>query len=137
MLAVGAPAAAADSWRQIADGHTTGAPGTRTVAYVALSRADTAAFASRIGAGASKLAHVNWAKTAVVAVLADWGCSDGMVSIGNVTQKGSKLHVLLVHGEPPAGTATCQALFGVYRLLTVPKSALHKPYPTSTVIDVA
>jgi hypothetical protein len=136
-LVLAATAGATGTWRQIGDGPTTGPPATRTVAYVALSRADTATFAGRLGKGASKLAHVNWSSNAVVAVLADWGCSDGLVSIGNVAQKGAKLHVLLVHGEPPAGTATCQALFGVYRLVTVPKAALHRPYPTVAVIDVA
>jgi hypothetical protein len=106
-------------------------------AYVALSRADTAAFSKRLGAGATKLAHVNWKTTALVAILADWGCNDNLVGIGDVKQKGPKLHVLLVHGEPPAGTANCQASYGVYRLLTVPKSALHRPFPTHAVIDVA
>ena len=135
-LALAAPAAAG-TWREIADGRTTGVPATRTVAYIALSRADAAAFSKRLGRGVSKLDQVNWKTTAIVAVLADWGCSDDMVAVGDVKQKGAALHVLLVHGEPPAGTASCQALFGVYRLLTVPKTALHKPYPTRVVIDVA
>jgi hypothetical protein len=137
MLVLAAPAGAAGTWRQIADGPTTGAPATRTVAYVALSRGDTAAFAGRLGSGAAKLAHVNWASTAVVAVLSDWGCSDGLMRIGNVAQKGAALQVLVVHGKPPAGTATCQALFGIYRLFTLPKSELSKPYPTRAVVDIA
>ena len=129
--------AAGGTFREIADGLTTGAPATRTAAYVALSRSDTAAFSKRLGRGVSKLDHVNWKTTVVVAVLADWGCTDNLVSIGGVTQKGAALHVLLVHGEPPSGTANCQALYGVYRLLAVARSALHKPYPTRAVIDVA
>jgi hypothetical protein len=137
VLVAAAPAGAAGKWRQIGDGPTTGAPATRAVAYVALSRAGTAAFAGRLGAVASKLGQVRWATTAVVAVLADWGCSDDLVSVGRVAQKGATLHVLLVQGEPPAGAATYQALFGVYRLLAVQKSVLHSPYPTRAVIDVA
>jgi hypothetical protein len=137
-LVLAAAAGAAGTWREIADGRTTGAPVTgNPAAYVALTRADTAAFSSRLGAGASKLAHVDWKTTALVAILADWGCNDNMVGIGDVKQKATKVHVLLVHGEPPAGTANCQAVYGVYRLITVPKSALHKPYPTRAVIDVA
>jgi hypothetical protein len=135
-LVLAAPAAGV-TFREIADGLTTGAPATRAVAYVALSRSDAAAFSKRLGRGVSKLDPVNWKTTAVVAVLADWGCNDNLVGIGDVTQKGAAVHVLLVHGEPPAGTANCQALYGVYRLLTVPKSALRKPYPTRAVIDVA
>jgi hypothetical protein len=136
-LVLAAAAGAAGSWRQIADGRTTGAPATKTIAYLALTRPGASAFAKRLGAGASKLAHVNWKTTAVVAVLADWGCSDGMVSVADISQKGRTLHVLLNHGVPPPGTASCQALYGVYRLLTVPKASLHEPYPTRVVIDVA
>ncbi len=136
-LALAAPAGAASTWRQIADGTTAGAPVTRTSAFVALSPADVGAFSAHLGSDASKLSHVSWATTAVVAVLADWGCSDSLVRVGMVSEKGGALHVLLVHGEPPPGTATCQALYGVYRLLTVPKSTLRKPYPTRAVIDVA
>jgi hypothetical protein len=135
-VALVAPAAAG-TWREIADGHTIGAPATTTVAYVALSRSDAAAFARHLGRGVSKLDEVNWKTTALPAVLPDWGCSDNLVGIGGLTQKGTALHVLLVHGEPPPGTANCQVLYGVYRLLTVPKSALQKTYPTRAVIDVA
>jgi hypothetical protein len=135
-LALAAPAVGG-TFHELADGLTTGAPATTTVAYVALSRSDASAFSRHLGRGVSNLEHVNWKTTALVAVLADWGCSDNLVDIAGVTQKGAALHVLLVHGQPPAGTASCQALYGVYRLLTVPKSALHKPYPTRAVIDVA
>jgi hypothetical protein len=136
-LALAAPAGAASTWRQIADGTTTGSPVTTTSAYVALSPTDVGAFSAHLGADASRLSHVRWATTAVVAVLADWGCSDSLVSVGGISEKGGALHVRLVHEEPPPGTAICQALYGVYRLLTVPKSTLHKPYPTHAAIDVA
>jgi hypothetical protein len=59
------------------------------------------------------------------------------VNVGNVAQEGAELHVLLVRGDPPVGTAMCQPLFGLYRLLSVPKSDLSRPYPTHAVVDVA
>jgi hypothetical protein len=135
-LVLTASAGAAGSWRQIADGRTSGPPATSTVAYVALARPDAVAFSGRLG-GVSRLAHVNRATTAVVGVLADSVCSDGLVKIDDVAQKGATLHVFVVHGEAPPGTAGCQMLYGVYRFVTVSKSTLHKPYPTRAVVDGA
>jgi hypothetical protein len=75
---------------------------------------------------------VNWKTTAVVAVLADWGAAQH----GRIGGQEGPRCVPARHGRTP-GTASCHAVYGVYRLLTVPKSALQKPYPTRAVIDVA
>jgi hypothetical protein len=73
----------------------------------------------------------------VVAVFGPFGCRDGRIDVGSLTQRGSTLTVRLRERSPDPGTMECMAIFETFRLLTVPKAALHTPYPTRATVTLA
>jgi hypothetical protein len=73
----------------------------------------------------------------VVAVFGPFGCKDGRIDVVSLTQRGSTLAVGLRERAPAPGTMECMAIFETFRLLTVPKAALHKPYPTHATVTLA
>jgi hypothetical protein len=97
-----------------------------------------AAFAARTGRrGAAALRDVDFSRDAVVAVLGPFGCKDGRIDVGSLTQRGNALAVSLRERAPAPGTMECMAIFETFRLLTVPKAALHRPYPTRATVTLA
>jgi hypothetical protein len=132
------PAAAALSWRLVARGpaESSGPPG--TAAFVALTRAATAPFAARLPqSAAGKLAAVDFTRNALVAVFGEFGCQDGLISVDAIAQRGTSIAIGLVQRSPKPGTATCMAIFPTFRLLTVAKASLHRPYPTRATVTLA
>jgi hypothetical protein len=136
-LVFAAPADAAGTWRVVADGPSTGASAASPTGFVALNRAATAKFSGRLGKGATKLAHVDYSKNAVVAIFGEFGCQDSLVDVSAVAQHGTTLAVKLVQNQPAPGTVSCLAIFGTYRVLAVPRASLHAPYPTRALVTLA
>jgi hypothetical protein len=136
-LGVAAPAAAAVTWRVLADGPAAGTPFSAPTGYVALDRAETGSFAARLGSGSAKLSHVDYSKSALVAIFGEFGCEDSLIGVSSLSQHGTSLSVQLVQKQPTPGTAHCLAIFGTYRVLAVPKASLHAPYPTRAVVTLA
>jgi hypothetical protein len=136
-LGLAAPAAGALSWRVLADGPSPGAAVPTPTAYVALDRAGADRFSARLGGGSAKLAHVDFARSALVAIFGEFGCEDPLIGVSSLAQHGTSLAVSLMQEEPPPGTAQCLAIFGTYRLLAVPKASLRTPYPTRAVVTLA
>jgi hypothetical protein len=137
VLAAAAQAGAAISWQVLADGPSVGAPSVTPTGFVALSRAGAGSFIGRLGRGAAKLARVDWSKRAVVAVFGDFGCQDAQIAVTSIAQRGSLMHVALERNPPAPGTAECMAIFGTYRLLSIPRGSLHAPYPTHVQVSLA
>jgi hypothetical protein len=94
-------------------------------------------FSARLGAGAAKVARVDYSRNAVVAIFGEFGCQDSLIEVMSVLQHGTTLSVKLVRTQPKPGTAQCMAIFGTYRVLVVPKTSLRKPYPTRAVVTLA
>jgi hypothetical protein len=137
-LAFAAPAVAAVTWRTIADGPATGAPVQQTTAYVAFTRASTAKFSARLPAASGTLVgKFDFSHAALVVILGEFGCEDGRVVVSSIAQHGTTLAVKLVVRPLAAGTAECMAVYATYRLLSVPRSALHEPLPTRATVTLA
>jgi hypothetical protein len=135
-LVMSAPAAASSKWRVAArgDAHELGSQ----AGYVALDRAHAKLFTPWLDArGVSALAKVDFSRQAAVAVFGPYGCADDRVDVASVAQHDSVLAVRLVEHSLPPGTVQCFAIFETYRLLTVDKSALVKPYPTRATVTLA
>jgi len=73
----------------------------------------------------------------VVAIFGPFGCKDGRIDVASLTQRGSVLAVGMRERNLTPGTMECMAIFETFRLLTVPKAALHKPYPTRAAVTLA
>jgi hypothetical protein len=136
-LAVAASAGASIGWQVLADGPSAGAPASTPTGFIALTRAAARPFGARLGRGAAKLADVDWSKRAVVGVFGEFGCQDPQIAVSSIVQKGSSLLVALRRIPPPPGTAQCMAIFGTYRLLSIPRSSLRVPYPTRVSVSLA
>ena len=137
-LGLASSAGAAGTWRVLADGASQGPGVAKTTGYLALDRAAAGKFSARIpAAGVSKLAHVDYAANAVVAIFGEFGCKDGRVTVTSVAQHGTTLAVRLVEKPPAPGTVECMAIFGTYRLLAVPRQLLERPYPTRVAVSGA
>jgi hypothetical protein len=129
--ALAAPAAAGVRWRELDRGTAVGAPPATLQAVVALDRAATKRFASRLpAAGRTALARLDFGRNAAIAVFGEFGCKDYRVAVTSVARRRSTLVVSLVERPPDPDTMECQAIYPTYRLLAVPKSALAKPHPT-------
>ncbi len=138
VLALAAPATAAISWRLLDGGAAGGSAVSTTKGYIAVDRAATAAFASRLPASAkTKLATVDFSTTALVAIIGEFGCSDQLISVRSLEQHGETLTVALLQRQPKPGTARCMAIFATYRILSVDKSSLGRPHPTRVVVTLA
>jgi len=129
-LATAAPAAAALHWHELVRGAAAGVQPSAPVAYLALDRRATARFTPHLPPSAAKrVAGVDLARSAVVAVFGEFGCTDGRVHVSSVVQRGRRLVVSLVRSPLPPGQAECLALFPTFRVLTLPKTELRRPYP--------
>jgi hypothetical protein len=132
-----ASAGAAVSWQVVADGPTSGGAVAATKAFVALTRAGAhAQLSGRVKSAGSKLAAVDYTRDALVGVFGEFGCNDSLVKVSSLAQHGRTLAVSLVQQRPAPGTARCLAIYGTYRLLTVPKSTLKRPYPTRATVSL-
>ena len=137
LLLSAAPASASPAWQLIARGNGGGLTD-RPQGYVALDRASAAAFAARTGAsGAAAIRRVDFSHNAVVAVFGPFGCKDGRVDVTSLAQRGMTLAVGLRERAPASGTVECMAIFETFRVLAVPKDALHTPYPTRATVTLA
>ena len=135
---VPASAGAAVTWRTLADGASPGNPVVRPAAYVALTRSGAAPFLSRLpSAGVAALDKVDFTTNVVVAIIGEFGCRDGRIAVSSIAQRGTTLAVNLVQRPLAPGTAECMAIFGTYRLLSVPRSALRRPYPAHATVTLA
>jgi hypothetical protein len=138
VLLAAAPAAAAVQWRLLAGGAARGPSVEAPKGYLALSRDATSAFAVRLGPVAtSKLARVDFSRQAVVAIVGEFGCRDALVEVASLAQRGQVLAAKLLERTPPPGTVQCLALFPTYRLISVSRSSLVRPYPTRVAVSVA
>ena len=102
-LGLAAPAGAAVTWQVLADGPATGATVAAPTGYIALERAATGKFSTRLGAGAAKVARVDYSKNAVVAIFGEFGCEDSLIHVTSVVQHGTMLAVKLVQAQRAAG----------------------------------
>jgi len=131
------PASASITWQLVARGNARGSVD-RPAAYVALDSASAAAFADRTGRqGSAAIRGVDFSRNAVVAVFGPFGCKDRRIDVASLTQRGSVLAVGMHERSPAPGTMECMAIFETFRLLTVPKAALHEPYPTRATVTLA
>jgi hypothetical protein len=139
LVAVSAAGAATITWRTVGDGAAAGPTVSEAQGYIALSRRSALAqFASRLTPAArAKLAKVDFAHNALVAVFGEYGCNDGNVVTTAIVRHGATLTVKLVPRPPDPGTVSCQALFPTYRFLAVPRTALASPLPTRVTVDFA
>jgi hypothetical protein len=138
VLIFAAPAGAAVHWRVLAKGPASGSSYSATSAYVALDRAETARFSSRLtGAASDALARVSFRTDALVAIFGEFGCQDQFVSVTSVEQHGATLAVKLLQRRPTPGTVQCTAIYPTYRFLGVAKSSLQRPYPTRATVSLA
>jgi hypothetical protein len=125
------------TWQLVAHGNADGFSD-RLQGYVAVDRPSAAAFVARTGkSGAAAIRRVDFSHNAVVAVFGPFGCKDARVEIASLAQRVSALAVRLRERSPAPGTMECMAIFETFRLLTVPKAALHKPYPTRATVTLA
>jgi len=139
LLLPGAPALASASptWQLVARGTARGATDQLT-GYVALDRPSATAWAARTGkSGAAALRGTDFSRNAIVAVFGPFGCKDGRIDVTSLTQRGSTLVVRLRERMPALATVECMAIFETFRLLTVPKAGLHKPYPMHATVALA
>jgi hypothetical protein len=138
VLVLVATAAAGLRWRLVAGGPAVGAPPSKTIAYVALSRSGARGFAPWLPERArAKVDAVDFKRDALVAVFGDFGCQDALIDVASVEQQGSALAVRLVQHPPDPGTAVCMGIFETYRLLALSKAALHRPYPARASVTLA
>jgi hypothetical protein len=90
-----------------------------------------ASFGSRLPAAAkAKLAGIDYPRTVVVAVFGEFGCKNHRIAVSGIDQSGGVLVVHLVERPPTPGIVECMAIFPTFRLISVDKLALHRPYPT-------
>jgi hypothetical protein len=137
-LVVAASGAAAISWKVVADGASTGTAAETPLGYLALDRTAETAFSARLPqSGKAKLAGVGLSSRAVLAIFGDFGCTDSLVVVSSIAQHGTTLAVRLIRQAPPAGTVECMAIFGTYRLLSLPRAGLSRPYPTRVAVTLA
>ncbi|HEY2220033.1 MAG TPA: hypothetical protein VGH35_11875 [Gaiellaceae bacterium] len=137
LFAAPAPALASPTWQLVARGNARG-PLDQLTGYVALDRPSATAWSARTGkSGAAALRRADFSRNALVAVFGPFGCKDGRVAVASLTQRGSTLAVSLRESSPAPGTVECMAIFETFRLLTVPKAELHKPYPTHATVALA
>ena len=138
ILAAAAPAAAALRWRLVAGGPALASSVATTTAYVALARPAVREFAAQLPKpGIAKARSVDFARDALVAVFGEFGCRDGLIDVRAVEQQGTLITVDLVEHTPKPATVMCMAVYPTYRLLTVPKATLSKPYPLRAKVTLA
>jgi hypothetical protein len=131
------PASASLTWRLLARGNAVGLAD-RLQAYIAFDRPSATAFAARTGkSGAAAIRRVDFSRDDVVAVFGPFGCKDGRVAVASLAQRGGTLVVKLLERSPAPGTMECMGIFETFRLLAVPKSGLHEPYPAQVTVTLA
>jgi hypothetical protein len=136
-VAVSASASPSLTWRLVAHGNA-GGLADPLVGYVALGPPAASAFAARTGtSGLEAVGRVDFARNALVAVFGPFGCKDDRIEVASVIQRGRVLAVRLRARGLAPGTVECMGIFETFRLLTVPKAALSKPYPTRASVTLA
>ena len=75
-------------------------------------------------------------KSVSVTVYGAFGCKDHRVRVDRVTQAARLLTVHLTLKPLAPGTMECAAVYETYRVLVVPRSALH-PTPTKAAVTLA
>ena len=124
-------------WRLIASGAAAAQATAPMDGHAALTKRAAKPIAARLpAAAAARLAKVDFARKAVLGVFGRFGCKDGLISVVGVERTGPDFVVRLRQRPPPPGTAQCQAIFETFRLLTVDKSSLRRPYPTKLVVTL-
>ena len=137
-LAGGASAAAGIRWRVLGSGAAPAAAVSTPTGYVAVDRAATAAFAPNLPSAAARIVHgVDFSRAAVVAIFGEFGCRDHRIAVAAVVRQGATLVVRLVERPLAPGTVECMAIFPTYRILSVAKSVLDRPYPTHATVTLA
>jgi len=135
--ALAAPADAGLAWSELGRGTGTGRALSSPIGFVAYARAQAAAFAGRVPGAKARVWTVDFRHKAVVAVVGEFGCRDPRISVQTIAQHGRALVVTLKQWPLAKGQVECQALFPTYRLLTLGKAALSRPYPTRVAVRLA
>jgi hypothetical protein len=138
-VTIAAPAGAAIRWKTVSDGFASGPPLTSATGYVAFGKtAASSRFAERLTPAAkARLGTIDFSKNTLVAIFGEFGCEDPLIAVTSVVQHGKTLAVGLVHERPSSSLVECMAIYATYRFLTVPLTALAKPYPTHVTVTVA
>jgi hypothetical protein len=126
-------------WREVARGTTLrAAHDDSPAAVVVATPARSRAVAKRLPAGGrASLARVDLARSVVVAIFGNFGCSDRRVAVRSIAPRAGVLHVVLVTRPLRPDEMECQAIFGTYRLLAVPRTQLGTPPPARAVVERA
>ena len=138
-LTLAPSAGAAIRWQLLADGAASGSSVSTTTAFVALSRSGAnAQFSSRLTDRAeSVLGRADFSRHVVVAIFGEFGCRDHRIAVTSIVRHGSRLAIGLTERRPRPGTVECMAIYQTYRLLSVPRASLARPYPTRAVVSLA
>jgi opacity protein-like surface antigen len=135
--ALAASAGAAITWSELQRGTAIGGTVKAPLGYVAYARGDGSRFASHIPGAKGRLVDVDFKHRAVLAVVGEFGCQDTRIAVRSVVQHGSTLAVGLAKFPLGKGQLECQAIFPTFRLLTIGKAELTRPYPTRVTVTVA
>jgi hypothetical protein len=130
-LVVASPAATSVRWREVARGPTGDATAPDAPPLVVRTRADAQTIERFLPeAGRAALARVDLRRSLVVALFSDLGCKDRRLVVTAIERRGPVLRVTEVLKPLAPGEVECQALYGVYRVLALPKAQFAQPYPT-------
>lgn len=135
--ALAVPAGAAVTWSELSRGVGRGGSLKAPLGFIAYQRSQTAGFAKRVPGARARIWTVDFRHRAVVAVVGEFGCQDPRVSVQSMTQARSTLVVTLKEWPLAKGQVECDALFPTYRLLTIGKAELNRPYPTRVDVRLA
>jgi hypothetical protein len=80
---------------------------------------------------------LDFSRYAVVAIFGEFGCRDHRIAVRTIVQRGTTLAVTLSQRPLAPGTVECMAIFPTYRVLSVEKAALRRPFPTHATVSLA
>jgi hypothetical protein len=80
--------------------------------------------------------RTNFRTSFAIGVFGPFGCTDGRVHVGRVTQAGATVTLHLTLRPLAPGTAECQAVFETARVLEIPRVSVHGT-PTKAEVTVA
>jgi hypothetical protein len=132
-----ASTAAAVNWREVSRGTASGAAPKAPIGFVAYSRSESSRFWPLVPVAKGRVVDIDFRHNALVAVVGEFGCQDARIVVKLIAQRGSMLLVSLVKWPLAARKAECAALFPTYRLLTVAKAQLSRPYPSRVEVRLA
>ena len=115
---------------------TTEPLGSQPHGYVAVTKAQEAAFASRLTPKQkAALARVNLQRTGLVAVFLDGMPCGRDITVNRVTRTATTVTVTLHWTRPPIGMATCVRTSTPFVVVGVTRASLGHPAPTHVKVD--